>query len=68
MLLKQCKRAIWVVRFLRKAGIEETLAWRLALSGKGWWRLSSIPAGSMVMNKEWFSGMGYQSQRSIMNK
>ena len=59
--LKQCKRAIGVVRFFRKEGIEETLAWRLALSGKGWWRLSNSPASSMAMNKEWFSRMGYQS-------
>lgn len=59
--LKQCKRAIGVVRFLRKEGVEETLAWRLALSGKGWWRLSNSPASSMAMNKEWFARMGYQS-------
>lgn len=59
--LKQCKRAIGIVRFLRKAGIEETLAWRLALSGKGWWRLSNSSASNMAMHKEWFAGKGYQS-------
>lgn len=59
--LKQCKRAIGIVRFLRKAGIEETLAWRLALSGKGWWRLSNSPASNMAMNKHWFDQQEYQS-------
>ena len=59
--LKQCKRAIGLVRFLCKEGIEKTLAWRLALSGKGWWRLSNAPASDMAMNKEWFARLGYQS-------
>jgi group II intron reverse transcriptase/maturase len=59
--LKQCKRAIGIVRFLRKEGVEESLAWRLALSGKGWWRLSNSPASSIGMNKLWFARMGYQS-------
>lgn len=59
--LKQCKRRIGIVRFLRKEGVEETLAWRLALSGKGWWRLSASPASSIAMNKLWFARMGYLS-------
>lgn len=59
--LKQCKRAIGIVRFLCKEGLEKTLAWRLALSGKGWWRLSNSSASNMAMNKEWFARMGYQA-------
>jgi group II intron reverse transcriptase/maturase len=65
--LKQCKRAIGIVRFLRKEGVEESLAWRLALSGKGWWRLSNSPASSIGMNKLWFARMGYQSLTDYYN-
>lgn len=66
--LKQCKRAMGIVRFLRKEGVEESLAWRLALSGKGWWRLAASPASSIGMNKLWFSRMGYQSLTDYYNQ
>ena len=59
--LKQCKRPIGVVRWLRKLGVEETLSWRAALSGKGWWRLSNSPALGIGMNKMWFAQQGYYS-------
>jgi RNA-directed DNA polymerase len=59
--LKQCKRAIGIVRFLRKLGVEKTLSWRTALSGKGWWRLSNSPAIAIGMNNLWFSEQGFYS-------
>jgi len=59
--LKQCKRCIGIVRFLRKLGVEETLCWRIGLSGKGWWRLSNSPATNIGMNKKWFEEQGYYS-------
>jgi group II intron reverse transcriptase/maturase len=59
--LKQCKRPIGIVRWLRKLGIEETLSWRTALSGKSWWRLSNSPALNLGMNKMWFTQQGYYS-------
>jgi RNA-directed DNA polymerase len=59
--LKQCKRRIGIVRWLRKLGVEETLSWRAALSGKGWWRLSNSPALGIGMNKMWFAQRGYYS-------
>ncbi len=59
--LKQCKRRIGIVRWLRKLGVEETLSWRTALSGKGWWRLSNSPAVSIGMNNKWFTLQGYYS-------
>jgi RNA-directed DNA polymerase len=59
--LKQCKRTIGIVRWLRKLGVEETLSWRTALSGKGWWRLSNSPALHIGMNKMWFAQQGYYS-------
>lgn len=59
--MKQCKRRIGIVRWLRKLGVEETLSWRTALSGKGWWRLSNSPALNMGMNKMWFAQQGFYS-------
>ena len=59
--LKQCKRAIGVVRFLTKLKVEKTLSWRLALSGKGLWRLSNSPAMSIGMNNKWFLEQGFYS-------
>lgn len=65
--LKQCKGAIGIVRFVRKEGVEETLAWRLGLSGKGWWRLANSPASTIAMNNLWFARMGYQSLTDYYN-
>ena len=59
--LKQCKRTIGIVRWLRKLHVEERLCWRTALSGKGWWRLANSPALSMGMSNEWFYLHGYFS-------
>ena len=66
--LKQCRRVIGIVRFLRKLGVEESLAWRLALSGKGWWRLAASPASTIGMNNQWFASMGYQSLTVFYNQ
>ena len=59
--LKQCKRTIGIVRFLKKLGVEKTLCWRTALSGKGWWRLSNSPALNIGMNNKWFERKGFYS-------
>jgi RNA-directed DNA polymerase len=59
--LKQCKRVIGIVRWLRRLGVEETLNWRTALSGKSWWRLSNSPASNIGMNNQWFTEQGYYS-------
>jgi RNA-directed DNA polymerase len=59
--LKQCKRVIGIVRWLRKCKVEETLCWRTALSGKGWWRLSNSPAANIGMSNQWFAEQGYYS-------
>lgn len=61
--LKQCKRTIGVVRWLRRLGVERTLCWRTALSGKGWWRKSNSPGLNIGMSKEWFAIQGYYSLR-----
>lgn len=59
--LKQCKRAIGIVRWLRGLGVEQTLCWRTALSGKSWWRLSNSPALSIGATNQWFHSQGYYS-------
>lgn len=57
--LKQCKRVIGIVRFLRKLKVEEKLCWKTALSGKSWWRLSNSPGTNIGMNNKWFEQLGY---------
>lgn len=52
--IKQTKRTIGLVRFLKKQGIETWQAWIAALSGKGWWRKSAIPQIHRAMNNSWF--------------
>jgi len=59
--LKQCKRAIGIVRFLRSRGIKEWQSWIIALSGKGWFRKSSSPQAHEAMNIQWFSEIGLYS-------
>ena len=58
VILKQCKGTKAIADFLRKLGICENLAWRLALSGKGWWRLSNTPQANMAMSPAWFETQG----------
>ena len=62
--LKQCKRAIGISRFLQSHGVPEWQAWILALSGKGWWRLSLAWQSAMAMNLAWFRKMGLVSLRA----
>lgn len=56
--LKQCKRALGMMRFLRKLGIPEKRCWTTAASRKGWWRKSSTPACQEGMNNNWFKEQG----------
>jgi len=62
--LKQCKRVIGIVRFLRSRGLVEWQCWILALSGKGWYRLSNTPQASASMNLAWFTEIGLYSLRA----
>jgi RNA-directed DNA polymerase len=56
--LKQCKRVIGIVRFLTKEGVQEYSAFMLALSGKGWWRLSRTHQANQAMPNGWFDRQG----------
>ena len=59
--LKQCKRVFTVFKFLYQNGVEKSQSWRLALSGKGWWRKSSCPQVHQAMNISWFEDLGLVS-------
>jgi RNA-directed DNA polymerase len=59
--LKQCKRAWPIAEFLRKQGVSETEAWKLALSGKGWWRRSHTPTANWAMSIGRLEELGLQS-------
>jgi group II intron reverse transcriptase/maturase len=59
--LKQCKRAIGIVRFLKYLGVVEWRAWLLALSSKGWYHKSCTPQANEGMNNRWFASMGLYS-------
>ena len=52
--IKQTKRTIGLVRFLKKQGVVTYQSWIIALSGKGWWRRSAAPQMHQAMNNFWF--------------
>jgi RNA-directed DNA polymerase len=56
--LKHCKRAKTIVQFLTRHGVPEWNAWRMAASGKGWWRKASTPQAHMAMSLPWFTKLG----------
>ena len=59
--LKQRKRAKPIADFLRGLGVPEWRAWRLALSGKGWWRMAGSPQATEAMTLQWFKEQGLVS-------
>jgi RNA-directed DNA polymerase len=56
--LKQRKRAKSIADFLMEQGVPEWRAWLLALSGKGWWRMSGTPQAHEAMPIQWFQEIG----------
>lgn len=56
--LKQCKRVYTIKKFLNNMGVSERSSWLVALSGKGWWRLSGTSQSHQAMNLEWFDKQG----------
>ena len=53
--IKQTKRTIGLVRFLKKQGVENYQSWIIALSGIGWWRKSAAPQIHQAMGNTWFT-------------
>ena len=56
--LKQCKRRFAIAKFLMKSGLPEWRAWLLAMSRKGWYRMSVSPQAAEAMSNKWFAEMG----------
>jgi len=56
--LKLCKNVYTIKLFLSRHGVNETQAWNVAKSGKGWWRISNVPPTVMAMNLKWFNDLG----------
>lgn len=56
--LKQCKRRFAIAKFLMKSGLPEWRAWLLAMSRKGWYRMSVSPQAAEAMSNKWFADMG----------
>jgi RNA-directed DNA polymerase len=59
--LKQQKRAKPIADFLQSLGVAKWSAWRLALSGKDWWRKSGSPQANQAMSIGWFKAQGLVS-------
>ncbi|MCK5762656.1 MAG: hypothetical protein KAH05_00910 [Clostridiales bacterium] len=57
--LKQLKRAKTIAAMLIKRGISESSAWKVAASGKGWWRLSLTNQAHKAMGVGWWKLNGY---------
>ena len=56
--LKRCKGFRTIVGFLMTNGVVRDSAWRLASSGKGWWRLSDTQQAKRAMPVRWFDTLG----------
>ena len=59
--LKQRKRRKAIADFLHSLGVPEWRAWRLALSGKGWWRMAGSPQAHAGLTVVWFKDRGLAS-------
>ena len=56
--LKQRKRTKSIADFLMERGVPERRSWLLALTGKGWWRMSGSPQANEAMPVTWFEDNG----------
>jgi RNA-directed DNA polymerase len=56
--LKEWKRSYTIARNLMALGIEEPDAWKLAGSGKGWWRMALTSQSHRALDLEWFAKQG----------
>lgn len=59
--IKQFKRVITFVNFLRSRHVKEYQCWITAGSGKGLWRMSSSNSVHLAMNLKWFESLGLYS-------
>ena len=61
--LKQRKRSYSIASWIISLGVKANLAWQLASSSKGWWRLSRNPVINQAMPNAWFKEQGLYSLR-----
>ncbi|MGR5096992.1 group II intron reverse transcriptase/maturase [Vibrio maritimus] len=61
--LKQRKRRHSIARWLKRQGVTERNAWKLAMSNKGWWHLALTPQMNHAMPIKWFDELGLYSLR-----
>ena len=66
--LKQRKRNYYIKTFLRKLGVTRQQSWKLASSGKGWWRMSLNNVMYRGMNLNWFKRNSYFSFNEAFGK
>lgn len=57
-LLKQRKEPGAIARWIIQRGVSARVAWQLAASGKGWWRLSLNPVIDLAIPNAWFKEQG----------
>ena len=62
---KQLKRTKVIADFLIAGGVEVPSAWKVALSGKGWWRLSDTQAFRRAMPLQRFADRGQSASQAI---
>jgi hypothetical protein len=63
--LKQLKRAKTIATLLIQRGIAEASAWKVATSGKGWWRLALTSQVHKAMGNGWWKLNGFTSLNEI---
>ncbi|MFH0263956.1 MULTISPECIES: group II intron reverse transcriptase/maturase [Vibrio] len=59
--LKQRKRKYSIATWLQNNGVSERNAWKIAMSDKGWWKLSRTPQVNHAMSNVRFTEMGLYS-------
>jgi RNA-directed DNA polymerase len=56
--LKRCKRVRTIIDFMIGNGVTRSDAFKLAASGKGWWRLTDSQQAKQAMSIAWFDALG----------
>lgn len=66
--LKQRKRTYSIYQYMVELGVSVQNAWKLAMSSKGWWRLSLNPVINQAMSNSWFDKLGLVNLESKVAK
>lgn len=63
--LKQLKRTATIARFFISRHIAEASAWKVASSGKGWWRKALSSPAHRAMGNGWLDQLGLTNMRKL---